>query len=136
MDSDYFIRNATQEEVNYLVSHWGEEEGWLPTLTDGEMFYYADPTGFFVGELNGQIISAICGIKCPRNFAFVGFYVCKKEFRGKGYGLKIFQHCMKYLEGFNISLESVAAQEKNYLKSGFKTYSLTSCSWFKGAPAI
>ena len=54
MDSQYSIRNATLEEVIYLVANWGEEEGWLPTPTGGEMFLLYGSDRIFVGKLMGK----------------------------------------------------------------------------------
>ena len=50
--------------------------------------YSADPTGFFVGELNGEVISQthISAIKYPSHSAFIGAFIVAKEHRGKRYG--------------------------------------------------
>ena len=50
----------------------------------------------------------------------MGFYIVKPDFRGKGYGVKIWRQALKYLDGQNIGLDGVISQQDNYKKSGFK----------------
>ena len=40
--------------------------------------------------------------------------------RGKGFGMRIWQHGMRYLGDRNIGLDGVVAQQANYRKSGFR----------------
>ncbi len=110
----------TKDELFNVAIEWAANEGWNPGLHDLESFYATDPEGFWIGKLNGEPISCISAVKYPNNHAFVGFYIVKKEFRDKGYGLKIWQEAMKGLEGYNIGLDGVVDQQENYKKSGFK----------------
>ena len=50
---------------------------------------------------------------------FLGFYIVKQEYRGKGYGLQIWNAAMQRLANQNIGLDGVVAQQNNYQKSGF-----------------
>jgi len=58
------------------------------------------------------------------NYAHVGFYIVKNEVRGKGFGLSLFQHAVKYAEGKVqvLGLDGVEHQKKNYEKSEFKPF--------------
>ena len=47
-------------------------------------FFDADPKGFFIGKLNGEKISCISAVKYG-DFRFIGLYIVKEPFRGKGY---------------------------------------------------
>jgi ribosomal protein S18 acetylase RimI-like enzyme len=47
-------------------------------------------------------------------------YIVKPPFRGKGFGLRIWQRGMDYLRNHNIGLDGVVAQQANYRKSGFQ----------------
>jgi len=69
--------------------------------------------------LNGKIICMISALAYGKDDGFVGFYIVSKEYRGRGYGLRIFQHGMEYLKGRTVGLDGVPAQVHNYLKSGF-----------------
>lgn len=115
----YQIRIMTRREVD-LAAEWAAEEGWNPGIHDADCFYYTDPDGFFIGELDGEPIGCISAITYRDNFGFIGFYIVKPQYRGKGYGIQIWNRAMEYLKGRNIGLDGVVAQQDNYKKSGFK----------------
>ena len=110
----------TAAEVNNIAVQWAADEGWNPGLNDAEAFYNTDTKGFFVGLLDNIPIACISTVSYGNNFGFLGFYIVKKEFRGKGYGLKIWNRALEYLANQNIGLDGVVAQQDNYVKSGFK----------------
>ncbi|MEI6057027.1 MAG: GNAT family N-acetyltransferase [Lentisphaerota bacterium] len=116
----YSIRNMTREEVADTAIKWAEKEGWNPGLYDLESFYQTDPKGFFVGLLGSEPIACISAIAYDNDFAFVGFYIVKPEYRGKGYGLKIWNEALVSLKTNNAGLDGVLTQQPNYKKSGFK----------------
>ncbi len=120
MSNNYIIRNMSQEEVNSIAIKWAAEEGWNPGLYDASRFYAADPSGFFVGLLDNEPISCISAVAYGNTFGFIGFYIVKPEYRGKGYGLEIWHTAMTYLNSRNIGLDGVIEQQENYKKSGFK----------------
>lgn len=103
-----------------MAIEWAAAEGWNPGLGDADSFYAADPNGFFIGELDNKPIATISAVKYGDTFGFIGFYIVKPEYRGKGYGLKIWNAGTKYLKGRNIGLDGVIARQENYKKSGFK----------------
>ncbi|MDP2037281.1 MAG: GNAT family N-acetyltransferase, partial [Ignavibacteria bacterium] len=117
---NYIIRNMTETEVRNIALQWATEEGWNPGLNDSSAFYHTDPNGFFVGLLDNIPIACISTVSYGNNFGFLGFYIVKKEFRRKGYGLKIWNRALEYLTNQNIGLDGVIAQQANYIKSGFK----------------
>ena len=118
--SDYIIRTMTQQELADYPLTWAEAEGWRPGVHDVDYFYPTDPSGFFLGVLDDEPIAAISGVKYGNNFGFVGLYLVKSEYRGQGYGFKIWQHAIHSLAGRNMGLDGVIAQQANYQKSGFK----------------
>lgn len=117
--SGFQIRVMQKEELD-LVIEWAGNEGWNPGLHDAHCYYQADKQGFLVGVLEGEIIGCISAIKYTHQFAFIGFYLVRPEYRSMGYGLQIWQAALDYLTGCNIGLDGVAAQQENYKKSGFK----------------
>jgi ribosomal protein S18 acetylase RimI-like enzyme len=120
MSEKYIIRSMTREEVNSIAIDWAAAEGWNPGLHDASAFYTADPNGFFVGLLNNEPISCISAVAYGKSFGFIGFYIVKPGYRGKGYGLKIWNAALAYLHSQNIGLDGVIEQQQNYTKSGFK----------------
>jgi GNAT superfamily N-acetyltransferase len=114
------IRTAIDKYDIDLMISWAALEGWNPGKYDSKTFYYTDPKGFFIGKLNGKPIGCISAVAYDLTFGFLGFYIVKSEFRGQGFGIQLWQHGIKYLGERNIGLDGVIAQQKNYLKSGFK----------------
>lgn len=114
----YTIRTMTRAELNMAVD-WAAAEGWNPGLYDADSFYAADPNGFLLGLLGDEPIATISVVKYGASFGFLGFYIVRPEYRGQGYGMQIWQAGLAYLEGRNIGLDGVTAQQENYKKSGF-----------------
>lgn len=114
----YTIRTMTRDEVDIAVG-WAAHEGWNPGRDDARAFYEADPKAFLVGLLDGEPIASISAIAYDETFAFLGFYIVKPEYRGKGYGIAIWDEAMKQLERHNSGLDGVLEQQGSYERSGF-----------------
>jgi GNAT superfamily N-acetyltransferase len=112
------IRVATPLEFQTAVE-WATNEGWNPGLKDLEAFYKADPSGFLIGVVDGEIIGSISVVKYGTDYGFLGFYIVYPKYRGQGLGLKIWNAGMAYLKGRTIGLDGVVEQQDNYRKSGF-----------------
>lgn len=115
----YVIRNMKREEMDLAIS-WAAVEGWNPGLNDGECFFNADPDGFFVGELDGEIIACKSAVRYNNTFGFMGFYIVKDGYRNKGYGIKIWKHAFNRLKDIISGMDGVVQQQANYMKSGYK----------------
>jgi len=118
-NKNFTIRTMDRKEFDIAIE-WAAKEGWNPGLHDADCYHIADPTGFLIGFLDEEPIATISVIKYNESFGFLGFYIVKPEHRGKGYGIQIWKAGLKYLEGRNIGLDGVVAQQDNYKKSGFK----------------
>jgi ribosomal protein S18 acetylase RimI-like enzyme len=118
-DKDYTIKTMTSKEINIAVD-WAAKEGWNPGLHDADSYHIADRNGFLIGMLDGEPIATISVIKYGESFGFLGFYIVKPEYRGKGYGMQLWNAGLRYLEGMTIGLDGVVTQQENYKKSGFK----------------
>nr|WP_240503678.1 GNAT family N-acetyltransferase [Pseudoalteromonas amylolytica] len=113
------IKTMTPSELDIAVE-WAACEGWNPGLSDAQCYYRADPNGFLMGYLGDEPIASISVVKYNNSFGFLGFYIVKPEYRGLGFGWQIWQAGLQYLNGCNIALDGVVAQQDNYKKSGFK----------------
>lgn len=119
MQSKHFtIKTMTKQEVELMID-WAAAEGWNPGLNDAECYFAADPEGFLVGFLDDEPIATISAINYRDVFGFIGFYIVKPGYRGKGYGIQIWNAALKRLEGLNIGLDGVVEQQENYKESGF-----------------
>jgi GNAT superfamily N-acetyltransferase len=116
--TEYTIRTMTRDEVDMVID-WAAEEGWNPGHHDAACFYAADQEGFLVGLLGNKAVAAISVVKYGFSFGFLGLYIVRPEYRGMGYGLRIWKAGLERLEGRTIGLDGVVAQQENYMKSGF-----------------
>lgn len=119
-DFAFHIRRMTQDEVGSVAVEWAAQEGWNPGLNDAVSFYAANPDGFLVGLLNDEPVACISAVSYPGSFAFLGFYIVAPNCRGKSFGLRIWEAAMTRLQHYNIGLDGVVGQQKNYIKSGFR----------------
>lgn len=119
MPPTYRIRPMTRPDLDLAVD-WAAAEGWNPGLHDADAFFATDPTGFFIGELDGQPIGCISAVRYGGAFGFIGFYIVQAPFRGQGYGIQLWQRAIAYLNGQPTGLDGVFAQQENYARSGFE----------------
>jgi hypothetical protein len=113
------ISVAGVDDVQRMAG-WAADEGWNPGNTDALAFQAADPGAFLIGRLDGRPSACISVVRYGTTFGFLGFYIARPEIRGKGYGIKIWRAGMARLEGRNVGLDGVVAQQGNYRKSGFR----------------
>jgi len=116
---DFVVRTMSAGEVSLAVE-WAAQEGWNPGLHDAECFRAADPRGFFIGERRGEPVACLSAVAYGEDFGFIGLYIVKPAFRGRGFGMRVWQHGMDYLRNRNVGLDGVVAQQANYRKSGFQ----------------
>lgn len=109
----------TRAELDFAIE-LAANEGWNPGLFDGDSFYSADPNGFLIGHLDDKPVGCISAVTYENKFGFIGFYIIIPEFRGKGYGIQLWNAAMRKLKNQNIGLDGVIEQQSNYKKSGFK----------------
>lgn len=119
MEAGYVTRTASRDEVA-LVIDWAAQEGWNPGLHDAQTFRAADEEGFFIGLLEGEPVASISVVKYEPGFAFLGLYIVRPQWRGRGLGLAIWKHGMASAPGRLVGLDGVVAQQHNYRKSGFE----------------
>jgi ribosomal protein S18 acetylase RimI-like enzyme len=119
IDEPYVIRTMSRPEVDLAVE-WAAREGWNPGLSDAECFHAADPRGFLIGEIADRSVACISAVAYGEAFGFIGFYIVEPEFRGRGYGIRIWRAAMARLGARNVGLDGVIAQQDSYRKSGFR----------------
>ena len=128
------IRTMRPDEISIAVN-WAAAEGWNPGLADAGCFAAADPEGFFIGELDDAPIATISCVNYDKSFAFLGFYIVRKDLRGRGYGLRIWSAAIAHAGRRVIGLDGVVAQQENYRKSGFElAHANVRCSGTVAAP--
>ena len=112
------ITTATRRQIDIAID-WAAAEGWNPGHHDADCYHVADPNGFLIGHLGAPPVATIAAIRYDRQFGFIGLYLVAPPYRGQGYGIRIWQAALTYLQGCTIGLDGVIAQQPNYLRSGF-----------------
>jgi hypothetical protein len=102
-----------------LALDWAAAEGWNPGLADAGPFLAADPDGFLMGRIDGEPVACISAVNYGDGFGFLGLYICRPEFRCRGYGLALWQAAMAHFGARTVGLDGVVEQQPNYRKSGF-----------------
>lgn len=79
----YDFRKLNRDQVHQLVS-WAEIEGWNPGPHDADLFYMADPDGFYGYFYEEQLIGGGSLVSYNGAFGFMGLFIMKPEFRNHG----------------------------------------------------
>lgn len=116
--SDFVIRAMRPGDLTTAIE-WAAREGWNPGLSDAACFRATDPDGFLMGFDGDAPVAGISVVRYGSGFGFLGFYIVPPEFRGRGYGYRLWQAGMARLEGRVVGLDGVVAQQENYRRSGF-----------------
>ncbi|MCG6863159.1 MAG: GNAT family N-acetyltransferase [Chromatiaceae bacterium] len=123
MSCELVIRNMTRPEVEELV-RWAALEGWNPGLQDAELFWSTDPDAFIAADLGDELIGGGAITSYDGEFGFMGFFIVRPEFRGKGFGDALWHARRERLlarlrPGAGIGLDGVFAMRDYYAKGGF-----------------
>lgn len=112
------IRTMQPEDLEEVLE-WAAAEGWNPGLEDAAAFLAADPGGFLVRDVAGVPVAAISVVCHSPDFAFLGLYLCRPEFRRQGHGWAVWQAGLRHAGSRTVGLDGVPAQQANYAASGF-----------------
>ena len=117
------IRNIeTEEEFERVITNWMVEEGWRLGLKDAECFLACDPSGTFVGELNGKPIACMTMTKYADRFNFGGSYIVSKEYRSEGYGGMLYDAVFaSVMPSRSIAISGLLHLEERYKRKGFRS---------------
>ena len=123
MSDELVIRSMTRAELGQLVG-WAADEGWNPGLHDGELFWATDPEAFIAAELDGEMIGGGAITSYNGEFGFMGFFIVRPEYRGRGLGNTLWHARRDRLlarlrPGASIGLDGVFAMQDYYAKGGF-----------------
>ena len=123
MSNDLLIRNMTRREVDELVE-WAAREGWNPGLHDADVFWSTDPQAFIAAELDGELIGGGAITSYDGAFGFMGFFIVRPEYRGRGLGYALWLARRERLlgrlrHGAAIGLDGVFAMQDYYAQGGF-----------------
>ncbi|MBE9204483.1 GNAT family N-acetyltransferase [Synechocystis salina LEGE 06099] len=104
-----------------LVTRWAQQEGFCPGIGDLGIFYDTDNSGVWVGEWEGKPVGCIAGIRYDENYGFIGLFLVQPEYRGRGFGVALWQTAIAHLENVScVGLEAALARVEDYQKWGFR----------------
>lgn len=83
-------------------------------------FYAADPEGFFGLEVDDRIIATISAVRCSPQVTFLGFYLVTPEFRGEGFGKRLWDEVLERVSNSTLVGDAVPEQLANYEADGFE----------------
>lgn len=117
------IRPMTRAEFDIVIT-WAAAEGWNPGLPDPDVFWQTDPEGYFALEHNGEMIGSGSAVSYDGQFGFMGFFIVKPEYRGKGMGGQLWLTMRDTLKerlnpGTAIGIDGVFNMQQTYAKTGF-----------------
>lgn len=118
-----------------LVLDWAAAEGWNPGLDDARAFLAADPDGFLIGRLDDLPVAAIAAVRHSDAFGFLGLYITRDGWRGRGLGARLWQAGLAHLGDRTVGLDGVLAQQQNYGRAGFRASHRTIRHQGRVAPA-
>lgn len=123
MSSELAIRNMTRSELDELVD-WAAREGWNPGLNDAELFWVTDPAAFIAADLDSELVGGGAITSYNGEFGFMGFFIVRPEFRGRGFGNALWHARRERLlarlhPGASIGLDGVFAMQDYYAAGGF-----------------
>ena len=123
MSDGLVIRGMDRAEVDDLVDQ-AAAEGWNPGLHDADIFWRTDPEAFVAADLDGTAIGAGAITSYDGLFGFMGFFIVRPEYRGKGYGAKLWHARKRMLlgrlaAGATIGMDGVFEMQDWYARGGF-----------------
>jgi GNAT superfamily N-acetyltransferase len=123
MSQTIAIRQMARPEVDQLVE-WADREGWNPGLHDAASFWATDPDAFIAADLGDTWIGGGAITAYGDEFGFMGFFIVRPEFRGRGFGDRLWhvrrdRLIARLRPGATIGMDGVFAMQPYYAKGGF-----------------
>ena len=121
LEGKFIVRTATEEDLKAAVRLIASVD-WHINPYDLHCVYKFQSGGFFVGELDGEVVGHIDAISYPGHLTSIGAFVVKKELRKKGLGRQIWNVAWRSVDHAD-SLTLVGASEMvpMYKSFGFQS---------------
>ena len=120
------IREMSVEDLRLAFS-WAVGEKWNPGKFDSESYLALGSDGFLMLYLDEEPVGSISLVRLSDEFAFIGLFIVKPEYRNKGLGTKLFKAALEKLGSVKtIGLYGVPSQVSRYKSHGFGSLGSTS----------
>ena len=125
MTSFLRIRPLQRDDIA-AVTDWARQEGFAPGSGDVAIYRHTDRQGIWVGWLGSERIGCITGVRYNAAYGFLGLYLVRREWRGRGYGLQLWAHALEHLADLPcVGLEAAPDRIDDYARWGFAPASPT-----------
>lgn len=115
------ISTMTRQDLEWALE-MAAAEGWNPGLHDADAFYTADPDGFIVARSNGEPVGCVSAVDYAGEFGFIGFYIVRKDLRGRRVGIELGNAAMDRLDGMAVGVDGVFDKQQSYANIGGFAY--------------
>lgn len=124
----YLVRIAAEYDLK-VVTRLGVFEDWGFNPHELATVYTFNPSGFIVGELDGEVIGHINAVNYPGHSTCIGTFIVKKELRRKGFGKQIWDTAWKSVDHrYTVTLNGVPDMIPLYKSLGFHSMWNTSAA--------
>jgi ribosomal-protein-alanine N-acetyltransferase len=119
MTSFLRIRPLQRDDIP-AVTDWARQAGFAPGSGDVAIYRHTDRQGIWVGWLGGERIGCITGVRYNAAYGFLGLYLVRPAWRGRGYGLQLWEHALEHLADLPcVGLEAAPDRIDDYARWGF-----------------
>ena len=125
MDNLFSIKPLSNADIDF-VTEISRNEGFVPGVGDLGIYQNTDKQGLWVGWLNNNPIGCIAGVRYNENYGFIGLFIVKEKYRGRGFGLQLWEKAFSHLSDLPcIGLEAAPERISDYSRWGFNLSSKT-----------
>lgn len=119
------LQKLDQQQLITLVD-WAKAEGWNPGPYDAHVFYATDPDGHYGYFIGDEMIAGGSIVSYNGEFGFMGLFIVKPNFRGKGFGRQLWFERRNLLLSrlepeASIGMDGVVAMQPFYRAGGFES---------------
>ena len=112
------ITSTDDDLKSYFIETIAKQK-WRPGLEDINLYFAFDQPSAFVGLLDGKPIGLVAFLNYSHSFSMFAAFIIEEEFRGKGYGLKLYRTALKLALPVLTPSCNIATYSMDYLQRSY-----------------